>query len=814
MTHLFADLMRYHDPLWAAAVPFLSLPTILLALTLVRGARLARPAERALRVLGSVACLAGLGLFAFCATTLSSFPQIDVSPDVRTLVAFLAVAAATGTGTVLIVAFARRSARNALLAGSLISSGFSCAMFLGLSGLAAPFALSYDLTAVLVVMAVGSFLASYAIWEGVRPGRYLSRLYAALLGTGAVTVLSFGSVSSVLSFGDWMNAVAMPDDITSAPIMVIGAAEAGIVLVLSLVGSLIDNRTAARDQQEADRLHQLADATFEAIVIHRDGLVLDGNANLTRLLDTTLFGLQGRELSRFLPTAGEARHHGGPSLPVRAEGEIVTPSGRRVPVEMLSRPIAYRKAPATITALRDISERRASEARIRFLAHHDALTELPNRALLTETLEQSVWRARASGEALAVLCLDLDGFKLVNDTHGHAAGDELLRQVAARLRACLEGGEFAARIGGDEFVVLQAGAAQPEAASDLARRIVASLLVPFQLEAGPARVGTSIGIAIHPEDAQAPDDLLRKADLALYRAKRNGRGWYCRFDESMGEAAENEQEFERELRQAADRGEFSLAYQPIFDRDRRIVCFEALLRWTHPTMGPVPPVRFIPVAERRGLIVGIGDWVLREACRTAAAWPASCRVAVNLSPLQMERGDLPDRVGAILSETGLAPGRLELELTEGVLLEEGSGILAVMERLRESGARLVLDDFGAGYSSLSHLCRYPFDKLKIDRTFVQRLGADPASQAIVRAAIALGRDLGIVVTAEGVETPDQLERLDRDLCPEIQGFLLGRPVTEDKAHALLLDRAADDAVALLRAGVPPADGARGVREGR
>lgn len=784
MTHLFADLMRYRDPVWVALIPALTGPiTFLVLLFLRRSATLAGWRLAAAPPI-MAAAITTLSVGVFLAAFKSSYPQAEIAFPFRHAAAGVAVSFASSLLAVLIMTVGRRSARNALMAGSLLASGFSCAIFLGVSGAVSPFALSYDLGSVVAVMIAGAALCSFGLWEnGLANGRRRVP-YATLLITGAMLLVSLGSMASVLSFGDWMNAVMAPDDITSAPIVVIAATEACVVLVLALVGSLIDNRTAARDQQETDRLHQLADATFEAIVIHRDGLVLDGNSNLARLVGTPLADLLGRDLSLFL-LSDRTPAHGASDHMVRTEHDVVAFDGRRIPVEMLSRPIAYRSERATITALRDISERRASEARIRFLAHYDALTELPNRALLTETLEQAIWQSRASGEDLAVLGLDLDGFKLVNDTYGHAAGDELLRQVAFRIRSCLRAPEFAARIGGDEFVILQPGAPQPGAAFDLARRVVASLTEGFCLEQGNAQVGTSIGIAFHPRDAQGSDGLLKKADLALYQAKRNGRGRFHRFEEGMGQDLDEKHQIERDLRQAQARGELSLAYQPIFGSDGRLVCCEALLRWTHPTLGAISPARFVPVAEERGLIVALGDWVLREACREAAGWPADCRVAVNLSPLQVVLPDMPGRIAEILAETGLRPERLELEMTENLLLQDEDAAFSALNAFRALGVRLVLDDFGTGYANLSYLRRLPFGKLKIDRMFVGELETDTRSQRIVQAVLALSRELGLDVTAEGVETEGQLELLRSYGCGEVQGFLLGRPAAQGETRDLV-----------------------------
>lgn len=776
MRHLIADLMRYHDPMWTVLVPLISLPMMAAILWILRHLRNEGGAGR---VAGALLCAAGLSLLtlvAFYLSLRSSYPNIEISLPSGYYWGAAAIAFGSGFAAAMILALARRSARNVLLAGSVVASGFSCTILFAMAGVVAPFELSYDLTAVLTVMFVGSALAGFSLWENGSPHQPRSSVYAILLGTAAVAVLSFGSMSSILSFRDWLTASTEPDDITSSPILVIALAESGVVLVLTLFGSLIDNRAAQRDQLESERLHQLADATFEAVVIHRDGVVIDGNANLSLLLDIPLQRIVGRDLDAFLSAETVVARSGG-DKPVRGEFEITTPTGRRIPVEVLSRPITDRDGPAVVTALRDISERQASQARIRFLAHHDGLTELPNRALLGEMLEQAVWRSRTSGERLAVLCMDLDGFKLVNDTHGHAAGDDLLRQVAFRIRSCLGPGEVVARIGGDEFVVLQPGSAQPDAAFDLSRRIVSALSGEFRLEAGAARVGTSIGIAIHPEDAQTPTGLLKSADLALYRVKKEGRGWFRRFETSMSEAVDDRVRLERDLREAIGRNELSLDYQPIYDQGGGIVCFEALLRWRHPERGLISPAEFVPLAEQGGQITAIGTWVLREACRAAMGWPAWCRVAVNVSPVQIARSDFPDTVAAILADMGFPAERLELEITENVPIIDFDAAAAVFERLGELGVRLVIDDFGVGCASFSYLHRFTFHKIKIDQIFVARIEESANSRSILRSMIALGREMKLDITAEGVETQTQLDFLSGSGCHELQGYLLGRPMS-------------------------------------
>ena len=427
----------------------------------------------------------------------------------------------------------------------------------------------------------------------------------------------------------------------------------------------------------------------------------------------------------------------------------------------------------------DMTERRTTAARIYKLAHHDALTDLANRTLLQERLSAATARARRTGGSLALLCLDLDGFKAVNDLHGHAAGDALLQEVAVRLGRSVRENDTVARLGGDEFVVLQDGLPQPAGARSLADRLVSLLAEPYDLGGGVQAVVTaSIGIALHPDDGDDPATLLRNADTALYRAKWAGKNGSAFFQPEMDRDLRDRRAMEQDLRQAAARGEFALAWQPLAAAggEDGITGFEVLLRWHHPERGLVPPDVFIPVAEASGAIAAIGAWVLAKACREAAGWAKPLRVAVNVSPLQAQQGDaFAEMVEQALAASGLAPPRLELEVTEGVLINQPNQVLAALRRLKALGVRVALDDFGTGYSSLATLRAFPFDKLKIDRGFITGVAADGQDAAIVRAVLGLARGLSLPVVAEGVETEAQLGALRAEGCEEVQGWLIGRP---------------------------------------
>ena len=427
------------------------------------------------------------------------------------------------------------------------------------------------------------------------------------------------------------------------------------------------------------------------------------------------------------------------------------------------------------------------EQRITQLAFNDTLTGLPNRTMFKQALEQYFRASEAKSSLFALHCLDLDQFKVINDTLGHPAGDALLVEVAQRVQHAARG-HFVARLGGDEFVILQAVGDDRDEIDRLARSILGEITRPLTLDGNEVLPSTSIGIAIAPQDGDG-GTLFRSADLALYRAKEAGRGTYAFFEQSLNERAQHRRQLESDLRLALERGEFELHYQPLFDLEHNRICsFEALLRWHHPTRGLVSPVEFVPVAEDTGLIVPIGAWVIREAAQQAARWPEHVRVAVNVSAVQFHRGSLNDTILRALADSGLLPNRLEVEITESIFLEGGEATLRLLHSLRSLGVRIALDDFGTGYSSLSYLQSFPFDKLKIDRSFIQNLLTREGASAIVHAITELANALGIETTAEGVEETAQLMELRAHGCSSVQGYLFSEPMTALDVDRLFSER--------------------------
>jgi diguanylate cyclase (GGDEF)-like protein/PAS domain S-box-containing protein len=453
---------------------------------------------------------------------------------------------------------------------------------------------------------------------------------------------------------------------------------------------------------------------------------------------------------------------------VRADGTLID-------LAIYSRHLVYNDQPAVLLALMDITERKRAEARLAFMAQHDGLTGLPNRNLLRQHMDEILLHTRRSAEKVAVLVLGLDNFKAVNDTLGHGIGDKLLRGVAKRLRSTLREEDTLARLNSDEFAIVQSGLARPEDAVILAKRLLEAIADPYLLDGHSVVISASIGIAMAPGDGDESEKLLKSADMALSRAKNDSRGTFSFFEAGMDARAQSRRKIELDLRDAIQNDVLRPYYQPLICLSSgRITGFEALVRWPDPERGMVSPAEFIPVAEETGLINGLGGLMLRRACMDAALWPDDVHVAVNLSPLQFRTGNLLSIVMDALKQSGLPAKRLELEITETLLLEKSSQVLATLHALRALGVRISMDDFGTGYSSLSYLRSFPFDKIKIDQSFVRDLGSNRDAQAIVRSIISLGKGLGVTITAEGVETEAELSCLRAEGCHEGQGFLFSR----------------------------------------
>ncbi|MAP94113.1 MAG: diguanylate cyclase [Ponticaulis sp.] len=571
--------------------------------------------------------------------------------------------------------------------------------------------------------------------------------------------------------------------------------------------ALLDNlqqieheRSEARDAQraveEAERLSALADATFEALCLSVGDIIVDGNAALSRLLNMPLEEIMDRPLTDFFrhDDMGVLDNLSRSEVSSTCDLNILDKKGQIIPVEVRGRNIVLRGRVTRVLAIVDVRERRKAEERIRYLAQHDPLTGLPNRALFNDRLGHMIDRTVKQGTLSAVVLIDLDRFKDVNDLYGHAAGDEVLKVTSERLMASVGPRDTVARLGGDEFAILQIGITFANQARDLALRLVHDLNQSILLPDGvKVSVGASVGIALCPRDGIEDVGLITRADTALYHAKSQGRNRYAMFEAGMDDHVRHRQLLELDIAIALENEQFEVHYQPRLDtKTGEIASYEALLRWEHPSRGKVSPADFIPVAEGCGQIIKIGKWVLRRACVDAASGASQGRVSVNASPLQFRDRNFIETVRDALEFSGLAPERLEIEITESVLIDDDQRALKVFSRLKELGVKIALDDFGTGYSSLGYLSRFPFDTIKIDRSFVQGLKDSENGHEIIGTIIRLGRALNMNIVAEGVETVDAFAALVEFGCDEIQGYLVGAAVPIAQ-----LQREAPDYVARL-----------------
>ncbi len=689
-------------------------------------------------------------------------------------------------------------------AGLVLGIGIACMHVLGIAGVRLPGHFTWDVALAGTAIVAGVLLAAAGMVVHVRGTDGLTRAAAATILTLAIALLHFLAMAAIQVVPD--PALAVPQlGLDRRVLAGVIAAVMAVILGFGALTLMLDrlhsmNVALARQgrmlQEKTRLLDEALDSMDQGLIkVDAGGIVRVCNERALALLDLPRAMMQAqpsyRAVLRYQASQQERNRTDrafrvwvARSEPGQAHvHERARPNGRVL--EVRSVPLADGGFVRTFT---DITKRKAAEAEVARLARHDVLTGLPNRALFHETVERSLADiARHAGDC-AVLYLDLDGFKGVNDSLGHQAGDALLRHIAGAL-VSVAGAGAVARLGGDEFAVLTPGGFAEAGA--LAERLIALFDNPLCVGEHRIGVGLSVGIALAPEHGMAAECLYRRADLALYRAKAEGRGTFRVFTPAMDEEAEARRVLERDLRQAMDEDGLSLHYQPQVDgRTGALIGFEALLRWVHPVRGNIAPDVFVPLAEETGLIVALGEWVLRAACLEAAGWAQPLKVAVNLSPRQFQRPELPERVLAILVQTGLAPGRLELEVTESIIINDMDRAVGILRRLRNYGIRISMDDFGTGYASLATLQAFPFDKLKIDRSFVAQIGSEPQAAVIVRAVLGLGRSLGMGVVAEGVETEAQRAFLAEEACGEMQGYLFGkpRPITD---YATELEPTAD-----------------------
>jgi diguanylate cyclase (GGDEF)-like protein len=739
------------------------------------------------------AAAAGCGIWATHFIAMLAYdPGISTGYDPGlTIVSLILAIAITGVG--LSIALSNLSRWTGPIAGAVIGGGIAAMHFTGMMALEVPGHISWSVELVLASLFLGVLFGCLAFVVATRnDGRrdYWFATFALALAIVSHHFTAMGAVSVIPDPRIVTNALSLSP--TSLSLVVAGVAT--IILGMSLVASM----SARQSQDKLGKQRILLDAALENMsqglaMFDADGRVTLCNERYARMTEVPYAAVQGQSLLDLFKLRKAAGNF--PDDPQEVFMRILAEmrlgkSAMRIMQTLKGRSIRVIEEPMSgggwVATLEDITAWREAQEKLAYLAHHDPLTSLPNRTKFREDLEQTLLRVNRDGR-VAVLCLDLDHFKEINDSLGHPIGDDLLKDVASRLRTSVREGDTVARLGGDEFAIVQAGTdLQASESSSLAERLVEIVGAAYAIHGHQLNIGVSIGIAFAPNDGEDPDQLLKNADMALYRAKEDGRGTYRFFEPGMDARAQARRVLEIDLRAALTRDEFEVHYQPIHDLNTdQITAFEALIRWNHPLRGMISPMDFIPLAEETGLITQLGDWILRKACMDAAAWSREVRVAVNLSPVQFRNSNLVQSVISALAASGLAPERLELEITESVLLQDSEATLAALHKLRSFGVKISMDDFGTGYSSLSYLRSFPFDKIKIDRSFVHELATREDSMAIVRAVTGLGKSLGISIVAEGVETNEQLGLLRTEGCTEVQGFLFSRPRPAQDVEAML-----------------------------
>jgi diguanylate cyclase (GGDEF)-like protein len=745
------------------------------AMTLLRHVRRSEGAMRLVWLLVA-ATATGFGIWATHFIAMLAFsPGIPSGYNVA-LTAMSLVAAIMLTGIGLHVAVAKTVPGSAPLGGAIVGGGIATMHYTGMAAFEIAGRIEWDPALVVASIALGALIGAAALFVGLRGGGLKPRIYGALLLTVAICSHHFTAMGAVAIIPDPLVEVSTSALPTSWLAVAVALASFTII-ILAFAGLALDIRDRRRAELEADRMRGLANAAVEGLILCDGNTIATVNDSFASLADTRSPDAVGTTLDRYFPDeAARLKLFGRPNQPV--EAELRQRDGTLVPVELILRAIDFAGKHHHAIAVRDLRARNKAEEHIRFLAHHDALTGLPNRSSFNMKLDQEIASTVASGQQLAVLCLDLDRFKEVNDLFGHAAGDTLLQSVARCVTGVLDQDQMMARLGGDEFAVILPAVSGPSIAGRVAENILEALQAENTSSATAALISSSIGIALCPNDATDRQSLLSHADTALYRAKMEGRGTYRFFEAAMGAEVRDRRLLEHDLRHAISRRELSLVYQPQQDvKSKGVIGFEALLRWKHAARGNIPPTMFIPIAEESGAILQIGEWVLRTACREAATWTQPLTVAVNVSAAQIHNINFPHLVHEILLQTGLPARRLELEITETALIRDLDRALATLRQLKVLGVRIAMDDFGTGYSSLSNLRAFPFDKIKVDGSFVRSIDTNEQAATIVRAVLGLGRGLGLPVLAEGVETEAELRFLMNELCDEAQGYLLGRPAS-------------------------------------
>jgi diguanylate cyclase (GGDEF)-like protein/PAS domain S-box-containing protein len=771
MLKVYNCIAHAHDLRLVGLAAFVCVLASLTAINLLRHARKSTGNMRSVWLVIS-AISTGFGIWATHFVAMLAFdPGIPSGYNIAlTIVSLIAAILLTAAG--LSVSLIPNWRHGPWIGGAIVAGGIAAMHYTGMAAFDIAGIVLWDPFLVFASIGIAAAIGAIALPVGLHNDEEKWKLGGAVLLTLAICCHHFTAMAALTIVPD--SAIEVPLSTLPAGLLALAVALASFVIIgLALAAVVLDIRDARRSELEVDRMRDLANASVEGLLVCDGDKIVSVNTSFAMLTGHSASSLVGTGLEKCFPDkTARAKLLAGSNQTV--ETSLRHRDGAMTPVELLLRPIEFGGRPHHVVAVRDLQARKEAEQHIHYLAHHDSLTSVPNRSYFNARVDQEI-ASLSAGESLAVLCLDLDRFKEVNDLFGHAAGDAVLQAVANRVTAVLGERQMIARLGGDEFAILMPGIKNPDAVSRLAETVLEALRAEGSSPETNC-ISTSIGIAICPNDAMDREALLSHADTALYRAKTDGRNTYRFYEASMGAAVRERRILEHDLRLAIARHELRLVYQPQRGaQDQAMTGFEALLRWKHPSRGEISPAVFIPIAEETGAILEIGAWVLRTACREAATWAQPLTVAVNVSAIQLYNPDFVQQLHQTLIETGLSPKRLEIEITETALVRDFNRALTTLRQVKALGVRIAMDDFGTGYSSLSNLRAFPFDKIKIDGSFIKSVNSNEQAATIVRAVLGLGRGLGLPVLAEGVETDAELQFLRDEQCDEVQGYLLGRP---------------------------------------
>ncbi|WP_330082953.1 EAL domain-containing protein [Methylocystis iwaonis] len=785
MPVIYAGMVEQHDPSLVFLAACVCALTAFAAIALLAHAAETEAGKR-LSWLSVCATAIGLGVWSTHFVAMLAYsPGVDHGYD-----AALALAALLGSIASSFLAFRLALSAHfrfaAPLAGLLFGIGLAATHYLGATAFRVAGRMSWDGALVAASVIAGAAFSALGLSRALRASSMAARSAAAVFLVAAIGGLHFTGMAAMSVIPDPTIAVP-PNAISPSAMAIVSAASSILIVTFSLFGLLNENERRRR-LAEAERMRGLANAAVEGLLICCNGVVVTANDSFLAFVDRDRASVLGADLSLFFPKDNVCEAaQAAQKTPF--ETDLICESGGPIRVELLCRTIDFEGSPHIAIAVRDIRARQKAEDRIRFLAHHDVLTGLPNRSSCYDMLDSEIAASVHSERRLAVMLIDLDHFKEVNDLFGHAEGDAMLKSFARVVSSALGGGATLARLGGDEFAAILPGIADRDAAGRVARAILDAIKMENDKNRSRAVMSASIGIALHPADGGERETLLAHADMALYQTKAEKRGGYRHFDPVMAARIRDRRAIEQDLRSAIDGDELHLVYQPQTDiSTNEIVGFEALLRWTHPFRGNIPPTDFIPIAEESRIMLRLDEWVLAAACREAAKWRNPLSISVNISAASLRNRHFPAILRNILTASGLDPARLELEVTETTLIVDFERALETMLSVKAMGVRIAMDDFGTGYSSLTYLRAFPFDRLKIDRTFIGSVTNCDQSATIVRAVLGLGRSLGLPVVAEGVETQEELRFLAGEHCDKAQGYLIGRPALID-AFVNIVDRA-------------------------